>query len=105
MKSFSRIMLLYDFYGNLLTEKQRKYFDAYYFQDLSLSEIATMENVSKNAVYDSLKKVLDELENFESKTNHISYFLKRMEIYKEISDKKILDKLLAAEVINLWKKQ
>lgn len=105
MKSFSRITLLYDFYGKLLTEKQQKYFEEYYFKDLSFSEIAKNENVSKNAVYDSIKKVLYELESFEKKLKHINFFLKRMNIYKEITDKKTLKKLLASEVINIWQKK
>lgn len=105
MKSFSRITLLYDFYGKLLTEKQQKYFESYYFNDFSFGEIAKNENVTKNAVYDSIKKVLDELEEFERKLKHIEFFLKRMNVYKQITDKKILDKLLAAEVINIWQKK
>ena len=47
-----------DLYEDLLTEKQREYLDLYYHEDLSLSEISLIKNVSKNAVFDHLKKCL-----------------------------------------------
>ena len=43
---------LFDFYGDLLTEKQRQYFKDYYFDDASLAEIATVYGVSRNAIFD-----------------------------------------------------
>lgn len=51
-----RINLLMDLYEELLTDKQRDYLDLYYNQDLSLSEISLIKDVSKNAVFDNLKK-------------------------------------------------
>lgn len=57
---------LYDYYQNLLTEKQRLYFEEYYFNNLSLGEIAENYNVSRNAVFNQLKiaeKRLNEYEN------------------------------------------
>ena len=48
---------LFDYYGCLLTQKQQEYFINYYFEDLSLSEIANMFNVSRNAVHDQLNKI------------------------------------------------
>ena len=45
-----RMNLLMDLYEDLLTEKQREYLDLYYHEDLSLSEISLIKNVSKNAV-------------------------------------------------------
>ena len=47
---------LYDYYGVLLTEKQQQYFENYYFDDLSLGEIAENDNVSRNAVHGQLKR-------------------------------------------------
>ena len=42
---------LYDYYGSLLTDRQRSYYEDYYFSNLSLSEIAENNNVSRNAVH------------------------------------------------------
>ena len=59
--------LLYDFYGQLLTKKQRAFFDLYYQADLSLGEIASQHDVTRQAVYDILKRSERALESFESK--------------------------------------
>ena len=61
------LISLYDIYRDLLTDKQRDYFEAYYFDDLSLSEIAVNYNISRNAVYDMLKKTEAILDNYEEK--------------------------------------
>ncbi|MCR5564411.1 MAG: hypothetical protein K6F59_01265 [Gammaproteobacteria bacterium] len=62
-----RLSSLYDLYKNLLTEKQRQYFEEYYFNDESLKEVAENFNVSRNAIYLSLKEVEEALEDFEAK--------------------------------------
>ena len=57
---------LYDYYKGLFTEKQQEYFEEYYYNNLSLSEIAENNNVSRNAVHNQVKIVetrLEELEN------------------------------------------
>jgi len=51
--------LLYDYYGNLLKENQSNIIDLYYNQDYSLSEIADDMNISRQGVYDALKKALE----------------------------------------------
>lgn len=58
---------LYDLYHNLLTEKQKEYFECYYFDNLSFSEIAENYKVSRNAVYRQLKFTKDLLEDYEEK--------------------------------------
>ena len=58
---------LYDVYKDLLTPKQREYFEAYFFDDLSLKEIAENSGVSRNAVFTSLKSIEDTLEEYECK--------------------------------------
>ena len=60
--------LLYDYYGELLTERQRMCFDLYHNQDLSLSEIAQELNVSRQGVYDNLSRAEALLRNMEEKT-------------------------------------
>lgn len=57
---------LYDYYSLLFTEKQREYFEAYYFDDLSLGEIAENSNVSRNAAHGQIKIVEEKLEFYES---------------------------------------
>ncbi|MDD6302433.1 MAG: hypothetical protein PUA56_03875 [Bacillales bacterium] len=67
LKKSIRVNSLFDLYSNLLTEKQQKIFIYYYQDDLSLSEISDLENVSRNAIYDSLKKSISLLELYEEK--------------------------------------
>lgn len=61
--------ILYGYYNSLLTSKQQEMFTSYYEEDFSLSEIAEELNISRNAVWDTLKKVIDKLEEYESKLN------------------------------------
>ena len=56
---------LYDLYGELLTDKQRKYFEDYYFNNLSFSEMAENYDVSRNAVFKQLHIATDKLEEYE----------------------------------------
>ena len=63
------IIELYDIYGSLLTQKQKQYFEDYYFMDLSLSEIAENYSISRNGVYDQLKRVEQSLYDYENKLN------------------------------------
>ncbi|MCR4771377.1 MAG: DNA-binding protein [Oscillospiraceae bacterium] len=64
--------LLFDYYGDLLTDKQREYFDLYYRDDLSLSEIAENEGVSRQAVRDMLVRAEGILEDTERRTGFIA---------------------------------
>ena len=58
---------LFDTYKELLTQKQQEYFVLYYYDDLTLSEIAENKQVSRNAVFDQIKKVINILEDYEDK--------------------------------------
>lgn len=60
--------LLFDYYGELLTERQRMCFDLYHNQDLSLAEIAQELQVSRQGVYDNLSRAEATLRNMEDKT-------------------------------------
>lgn len=62
----------YDAYGSLLTEKQKQYFENYYFDDLSISEIAINFDVSRNAVFDQIKRVNQILMEYEEKLQIVS---------------------------------
>lgn len=56
---------LYDYYSELFTDKQKEYFESYYFEDLSLSEIAENNQVSRNAVHGQIKIMEEKLEYYE----------------------------------------
>lgn len=77
---------LYEIYGDLLTDKQKEYFEFYYYDDLSLGEIAINNNVSRNAVYDMLKKTETILEHYEEV---LKIFDKTNRILKLIDDNNI----------------
>ena len=64
--------LLFDYYGDLLTERQKLCFDMRYNQDLSLGEIAQELNVSRQGVYDNLNRAEALLKNMEEKTGCVS---------------------------------
>ena len=74
---------LYDYYGELLTEKQRDYFKASYFNDWSLSEIAEHYGVSRNAVYGQLKQAEEHLLKYEHILQLYQKRIKIMELLKE----------------------
>ena len=67
MDSF-QMTLLFDYYGDLLTERQRMCFDMRHNQDLSLAEIAQELHVSRQGVYDNLSRAEALLQNMEEKT-------------------------------------
>ena len=63
------LISLYDVYGCLLTDKQKSYFEEYYFDDLSFSEIASNHGISRNGVFDQIKRVANILSEYEEKLN------------------------------------
>ncbi len=66
--------LLYDFYGELLTEHQRKIYEAAVYNDLSLSEIAQEQGISRQGVHDLIKRCDNLLEGYESKLHLVERF-------------------------------
>ena len=77
--------LLYDYYGELLTEKQRACFDLYYNQDLSLGEIAAETGVTRQGVHDTLARAEAILRNMESKTGCIARAERVQQALREIA--------------------
>jgi predicted DNA-binding protein YlxM (UPF0122 family) len=75
LEDTTRINLLYDFYGNLLTEKQREYLELYYQDDLSLGEIADNDGISRQGVHDLVKRAVRALENAEERLGLVARFL------------------------------
>ncbi len=64
--------LLFDYYGDLLTQRQKQCFDLRYNQDLSLAEIAQELSISRQGVYDNLSRAEALLKNMEEKTGCVS---------------------------------
>ena len=79
-----RMNYLFDFYQSLLTEKQRNYLELFYLQDYSLSEIADTFDVSRQAVYDNIRRTGDLVEDYEMKLGLYQNFEKRQNIYEAI---------------------
>lgn len=75
---------LFDFYQSLLTEKQRNYLQLFYLEDYALSEIAETFDVSRQAVYDNIRRTGDLVEDYEQKLGLYHRFSRRQEIYNEM---------------------
>ena len=84
MESRFEISLLMDFYGKLLTEKQRLILDQYYNMDLSLSEIAENQNTSRQAIHDLIKRCYRTLTDYEEKLNLLATSLKEEEMKENL---------------------
>ena len=84
---------LYDLYGELLTDKQREYFEDYYFNNLSFSEMAENYNVSRNAVFKQLHIVTDKLEEYEKKLKLLKKKRELIKLIDSVTDKKLKEKL------------
>ncbi len=80
----TRANLLYDFYGPLLSEKQRELFELYYHDDLSLGEIAETHDISRQGIYDNIKRTEKTLEDFESKLQLYDKYLVRESVYMQL---------------------
>ena len=66
------VVLLYDYYGNLLTDRQKECFELRYYQDLSLGEIAEELGISRQGVHENLSRAEALLRNMETKTGCVS---------------------------------
>ncbi len=92
------ITRLIDVYGKLLTETKYNYIVQYYFEDMSLQEIAAQYQISRAAVHSSILAAIEELESYEKKLNFLKNQDKRIQLYKHINDKSLKDKLLELEL-------
>jgi len=84
-KSALEMSLLLDYYGELLTEKQRTCFDLYYNQDLTLGEIAEEAGISRQGVHDSLAKAEAALRSMEEKTGCVARAQRQQESLMRIT--------------------
>ena len=79
--------MLFDSYGELLTEKQREYFDLHYNEDLSLAEIAQSEGVSRQSVWDIIRRAEETMRRFEEKTGLVARFAAERDILAAAQEK------------------
>ena len=90
MEKFVEQALLYDFYGELLTERQRQVYESVVLEDYSLSEVAEELEISRQGVRDMIKRCNHILEGYEEKLHLVEKFLNiRSQVIKihELADK------------------
>lgn len=103
MEDFVRQSLLFDFYGDLLTDHQKSVYEAYIQEDLSLSEIAQDAGISRQGVHDMIKRCRHILEGYEEKLHLVERFLKIRGIAADINSAQSLDeaKTLSGRILDL----
>ncbi len=80
------LSILYDFYGELLSDHKKQLFEDYILNDLSLSEIAAEQNISRQGVYDIIRRCSRELKDYESKLALVRKFQSVKEKLTTIQD-------------------
>lgn len=104
LEKTTRINYLFDFYQALLTPKQRNYMSLYYLDDFSLGEIAEEFQVSRQAVYDNIKRTEAMLEDYEEKLKLFHKYQKRKKVTKQMKlclDEGNLDKVMLEHYLGL----
>lgn len=104
LEDTNRINLLYDFYGSLLTAKQREFLELYYQHDLSLMEIAVNSGISRQGVHDLLKRAVRALEKAEERMGLMARFAaqeKLLSRLREILSAEKLDEAAGREALSL----
>ncbi len=86
LEKTTRMNFLFDFYQALLTEKQRSYMELYYLDDHSLGEIAESYEISRQAVYDNIRRTEAMLEEYEDKLRLLEKFQQRQVILAQLTE-------------------
>ena len=81
-----RMALLYDFYGDMLTDRQKEFYDLYYNEDLSLAEIAENYGITRQGVRDVIVRAEAVLTELEDKTGIIKRFHKMQGQFAQIQE-------------------
>ena len=84
MEKTLRQNMLFDFYCQLLTKRQQEIYQMYFTQDLSLGEIAEHLDISRQAVYDNLRRASASMEELESKLGLMTKYLQQQKSYERI---------------------
>ncbi|WP_182199131.1 putative DNA-binding protein [Paraliobacillus salinarum] len=85
LEKTTRVNFLFDFYQSLLTPKQRNYMEMYYLEDYSLGEISESFDVSRQAVYDNIRRTEAMLEDYETKLQLYKKFIARQQIVDQLT--------------------
>lgn len=97
MEDREYLVILYDYYGELLSDMQREYFEEYYFDNLSLSEISENDGKSRNAIHKCIKSSCLKLYEYEDKLKLYEKKKKLDSVISRIEDneiRKILEELI-----------
>ena len=81
-----RMTMLFDFYGEILTDRQKEFFDLYYNEDLSLAEIAENYGISRQGVRDVIVRAEAAMTELEDKTGLIRRFMQMQKKAQGIED-------------------
>ena len=79
--------MLFDFYGELLTDKQKEYFDLHFNEDLSLTEIAESEGITRQGVWDIIRRAEESMRRYEEKTGLVARFARERELLEGLEEK------------------
>ncbi|MCM3315787.1 putative DNA-binding protein [Rummeliibacillus stabekisii] len=101
LEKTTRMNFLFDFYQALLTDKQRSYMQLYYLDDHSLGEIAEAYEVSRQAVYDNIRRTEAMLEEYEEKLQLFEKFQNRQKIITKLSKSMVDIQADSKEVLSL----
>ena len=101
LEKTTRMNYLYDFYQSLLTPKQKSYMTLYYLDDYSLGEIAEEYEVSRQAVYDNIKRTEAMIEQYEEKLLLFDKFQKRQKLFQKLALIDIQDYDLKEELLSI----
>ena len=93
MEKREYLIRLYDFYSELLSDKQKEHFEDYYFNNLSLGEISENENVSRNAIHKSIKNIENKLYFYEEKLKLYQKSQELNTLVDTLQDKELKDKI------------
>lgn len=96
MEKLVRVGILLDFYGKLLSEKQYQIMELHYLNDFSLSEIGEELGVSRQSVFDTLKRSEEKLDSFENQLGLVEKFYSSQDTIRDI-------RRIAAEIYEIGK--
>lgn len=91
MEERDYLITLFEYYKSLLTNKQKEYFIDYYYDNLTMEEIAINDNISKNAVSKQIKIIKDKLNFYEE---NLKLYNNSLNIKKIINNKELLEKII-----------